>query len=206
MKPTPRNTPTNQTSQASSGRELTHEETLAWIAERRAWRRARKTEPIWARAVTVDEIGKEIQTADRAIEKAREGAWICVGVANEPWFQSLEKIAAKYDRGTTAMKDFVFDDKPREYHQFQPKPNVVNWAARIDAPELAGFSVRPGYDPSTPLHSPSGGYVIKGDVDDPYLDQPDNVWLVQEALFLLTYEFLPEDSTAQGQSKTGDVP
>jgi hypothetical protein len=185
-----------------SPHELAHQETLEWIHEHRAWRRARKTRPVWARAVTTDEIGKEFQTADRALEKAREGAWLCVGVANEPWFQTLEKIEAKYERGGAETKQFAFDDKPHEYHLFQPKPDVVNWAARVAGPGIAGFSIRPGYDPATPLHSAGGGYVVKGDVPDPYRDKPDDVWLVQQPLFESTYDLLDEESDKRTKGNT----
>lgn len=178
---------------AAAGRELTHAETLAWIGEQQAWRRARKTRPIWARAVADDEIGKEFQTADVAIEKAREGAWLCVGVANEPWFQSHDKIEAKYDLVRSESKQFAFDNEPHEYHLFQPKSGVSNWAARVAGPGIAGFSIRPGYDPELTLHSPAGGYVVKGDVADPYQAKPDDVWLVQERLFESTYELSAED-------------
>lgn len=171
-------------------RELSHEETLAWISQHRAWKRARKTKPIWARAVTADEYGKKFQTADRAIQQAREGAWLCVGIEGEPWFQSPEKIDSKYERGLTEHKQFTFDDAPHEYIQFHPKPDQKNWAAQIQSPEIKGFNIRPGYDPANPLYSPSGGYVLKRDVEDPYCDTPDDVWLVQQGLFESTYEFL----------------
>lgn len=49
---------------ASDARKLSHDETLKWVSEHRAWRRARKTKPIWARAVLAAEIGMEFQTAD----------------------------------------------------------------------------------------------------------------------------------------------
>ncbi len=198
MEPKP---PTTNAGEAAdqSARELTHEETVAWIGAERAWRRARKTRPMWARAVTADEIGKEFQTADRAVEKARAGAWLCVGIANEPWFQSLEKIEAKYERGGTEMKKFEFDEAPREYQLFQPRPGVMNWAACVRGPGIAGFSIRPGYDPTAPLHSAAGGYVVKGDVADPYQDKPDDIWLVQESLFETSYEFVPDDEP-QGET------
>jgi len=35
--------------------------------------------------------------ADHATENAQEGHWLCVGVAEEPWFQKPEKVEAKYD-------------------------------------------------------------------------------------------------------------
>jgi hypothetical protein len=171
---------------------LSHDETLRWIHDQRAWRRARKTKPIWARAVTAGEVGKEFQTADAAIETAKEGAWLSVGIAEEPWFQSLEKIEAKYDRGDSVTKQFAFDSEPHEYIVFHPKESVRNWVAQVQDERISSFSIRPGYDRETVLRSPAGGYVVKGDVADPYQDDPDDVWLVQQSLFESTYELMPE--------------
>jgi hypothetical protein len=61
----------------------------------------------------------------------------------------------------------------------------------VQGPGLAGFSVRPGYDPSRPLHSPAGGYVVRDDTPNTYRDPPRDVWLVQKALFESTYELIP---------------
>ena len=173
------------------GRKLSHAETLRWITEHKAWRRARKTKPIWARAVEAEEVGKEFQTADHAVEKARAGYWLCVGVAGEPWFQTLEKIEGKYDPAGEAVKTFEFDGKPRKYRTFKPKATTRNWVAQVKGPGIAGFFIRPNYDPAHPLYSPAGGYVVRDDVKDPYQTKPDDVWLVQKGLFESTYEVIP---------------
>jgi hypothetical protein len=172
-------------------RRLTHEETLAWIGEQQAWRLARKTKPIWARPVRADEIGKEFQTADRVVEVAREGYWLCVGVAGEPWFQKPEKIGSRYERGDEEMKQFAFDPVPRAYTVYRPRGDVLNWVARVGGGDIEGFSVRAPYDRDHPLYSPAGGYVVKDHVADPYGDRPDDVWLVQQSLFESTYELVP---------------
>jgi hypothetical protein len=172
--------------------ELNHEQTLKWIEQHRAWRLARKTKPIWARPVQADEVGKEYQTADRAKETAREGYWLCVGVAGEPWFQKLEKIEAKYDRGPDETKQFSFDSQPHMYHVYQPKPGTRNWAAQVQGPGIAGFSVRPNYDVEHPLYSSAGGYLVKDHIPDPYHDHPNDVWLVQQPLFESTYELVAD--------------
>jgi hypothetical protein len=172
-------------------RRLTHEETLQWVREHHAWRLARKTKPIWARPVRPDEVGREFQTADHATETARDGYWLCAGVAGEPWFQKAETIAAKYDRGAEEVKQFSFDEKPVGYTVYTPRGDVRNWAARVAGPGIEGFFVRPGYDRDHPLYSPAGGYVVRDHVADPYEGSPADVWLVQESLFEQTYEFVP---------------
>lgn len=173
------------------GRVLSHEETLRWVAERRAWRRARKTRPIWARPVEPGEVGKDYQTADGAVETARAGYWLCVGVAGEPWFQTLEKIEGKYTADGTRDHAYAFDDRPRTYRRYDPKPTAWNWVARVNGPGIAGFEIRPNYDPTRPLSAPAGGYVVRDDAPDPYAADPDDVWLVQQALFESTYELAP---------------
>ncbi len=171
-------------------RTLSHDETLRWIAEHKAWRLARKTRPIWAREVEADEIGKEFQTANGVKEKAKKGEWLCVGIAGEPWFQTREKIDSKYDLDVRETKMFEFDTERRTYQIFKPKGDTRNWAAQVKAPDIKGFYVRPNYDPDRPLYSPAGGYVVKDHVADPYRDKPKNVWLVQERLFESTYELV----------------
>jgi hypothetical protein len=173
------------------GKKLSHEETLNWITEHKAWRRARKTKPIWARAVEAAEVGKEFQTADHAVEKARTGYWLCVGVAGEPWFQTLEKVEGKYEPTGEEVKGFAFDGKPRKYQIFKPKATTRNWVAQVKGPGIAGFFIRPNYDPKHLLYSPAGGYVVRDDVKDPFGAKPDDVWLVQQGLFESTYEMLP---------------
>lgn len=170
---------------------LSHEQTLDWVDNHRAWRRAKKTKPIWARPVEADEVGQEFQTADHAVERAQDGYWLCVGVAGEPWFQKAEKIDAKYDLAGDENKQFGFDDQPHSYRFYEPKEGILNWAAQVHAEDIEGFYIKPGYDMDHPLYSPSGGYVVKGDVPDPYQDDPNDVWLVQQPLFESTYELLP---------------
>jgi hypothetical protein len=183
----------------SEPRKLSHEETLQWIATNKAWRLAKKTKPIWARPVGPDEVGKEFQTADHVKEKARAGIWLCVGVAGEPWFQSLEKIEAKYEPDARETRTFDFDTKPRPYRKHKPKGTVRNWVAQVTGPGIAGFYVRPGYDPNRSLYSPAGGYVVMDDVPDPYRDKPKDVWLVQQPLFESTYEVIRDRKSNDAQ-------
>lgn len=183
--------PTKQ-DRPAAGRKLSHDETLRWIAEHRAWKPARKTRPIWARPVRREEIGKEFMTADHVKEVAREGYWLCVGVGGEPWFQTREKIDSKYEPGVEEVKSFAFDAGAQMYRLFKPKGDTRNWVAQVKGPGIEGFSIKPGYDPERPLYSPGGGYVVKDYVEDPYRDKPRDIWLVQQSLFESTYSLIPE--------------
>lgn len=174
--------------QVAMTRRLTHDETLRWIAERRAWKVARKTKPIWARPVSAEEVGKEFHTADHAVERATADHWLCVGVAGEPWFQKREKIESKYERSGSAQRKFSFDTTTHAYEQFTPRAGSRNWAAQVDDPRIEGFYIQPNYPTDAPLYSPRGGYVVKDHVDDPYSGDPNDVWLVQQGLFESTYE------------------
>src|SRR5947209_8358001 len=101
--------------------QLSHEQTLEWIRQNRAWRQARKIKPILARPVEREELGKEFQTADGAVERAQEGYWLCVGVAGEPWFQKKARIDERYEPQGEEVKQFAFDGAPQKYRVYRPK-------------------------------------------------------------------------------------
>ena len=82
-----------------------------------------------ARPVEPDEVGKEFQTADHVKEKARAGFWLCVGVAGEPWFQSLEKIEAKYEPSRRGDQDVRLRYETADLLEVQ---------AQGDRPQLGG--------------------------------------------------------------------
>ena len=122
-----------------------------------------------------------------------------MGVAGEPWFQRRDRLEGKYEPDVKETKTFDFDTKQRVYRKYKPKGTVRNWVAQVNGPGIAGFFVRPGYDPERPLYSPAGGYVVKDDVPDPYRDKPKDVWLVQQSLFESTYERMHERQNAPAQ-------
>lgn len=171
-------------------KKLSHEETLRWIVDHKAWKEAKKTKPIFARKVRSDEVDKEFKTADHSVEKAREGYWLCVGVAGEPWFQSLDKIEEKYKHAGDKDRKFDFDTSSREYREYVPRAEVRSLVAQVKGDEIAGFYIKPNYDPKNPLYSPAGGYVVTDYVADPYKAPMKDVWLVQEKLFESTYEIV----------------
>jgi len=175
---------------------LTHDQTLEWIERHSAWRPARKVKPIWARPLTDEEIGREFQTADHAVEKGKPGALLCVGVAGEPWFQSAEKVLAKYAPGKEETRKFSFDTKPRVYRLYRPLPDSRVLAAQVKGEGIKEFSIRPGYDPTVTLRSPAGGYVVRNYTADP-TTRPSDAWLVQRELFESTYEFVPEEKQSR---------
>ena len=173
---------------AAPGRRLDHDQTLRWIADHKAWRVARKTRPIWARPVRTDEVGKEFMTADHVVERASADHWLCVGVAEEPWFQTRAKIESKYTPAGKEERRFAFDDAAHVYEHLVPLPTSRNWAAQVTGLDIAGFYIQPNYPTDGPLYSPAGGWVVMDYVEDPYGADPTDVWLVQRSLFESTYE------------------
>ena len=113
-----------------------------------------------------------------------------MGVAGEPWFQNAERIAAKFHRVKEEDKQFSFDPVPRKYQLYQPNDDVQTWAAQVADLGVKGFYIKPTYDPQRPLYSPVGGYVVMDYVPNPYEGQPKDIWLVQQALFESTYEWV----------------
>jgi hypothetical protein len=178
--------------------QLSHEDTLDWIRQNKAWRKARKVKPILARAVEKDEIGKGFQTADGIVEHPKDGYWLCVGIAGEPWFQKKERLDTRFEAGDEEIKQFAFDSRPSKYRIFHPKGDVANWAAQVKGTwhgkEITGFAIRTTYDPDHPLTAPAGGYAVTEDVPDPYRADLKDVWLVQEKLFDSTYEIIPDSA------------
>jgi hypothetical protein len=175
--------------------ELTHEQTLQWIRDNRAWKQARKVKPIRVRHLDKNEIGKEFQTADQAIERGQEGFVLCVGVAGEPWFQREDKVKTRYELVGMEETKFSFDRESHTYQIYKPKDDTLNWAAQVQGKfrfrVIDKFSVRPNYDMEHPLVSKAGGYVVRDDAPDPYKEDVPDVWLVQQVLFESTYEFVP---------------
>jgi predicted acylesterase/phospholipase RssA len=170
---------------------LSHEEVLAWIKKNQAWKRVKKTKPIYARATEPDEAGKAFQTAEGTVQQPQPGHWLCVGVAQEPWFQKKAKLDSKYEPVGVETKQFPFDARPFQYHKYQPKGDILNWAAQVQGEGVSSFSFRPSYDPDHPLVCAPGTYVVMDDTKDPYRDEVKDVWVVQQALFESTYSREP---------------
>lgn len=129
-----------------------------------------------------------------------------MGVAGEPWFQAPGKIEAKYEAAGEESRKFAFDRASQGYRIYKLRATSRNWVARVEGPGIAGFAIRPGYDPSRPLRSPAGGYVVMDEVADPYNARPGDVWLVQGPLFDSTYELIPGGEPEGDAGDLGPAP
>jgi predicted acylesterase/phospholipase RssA len=184
---------------------LSHEQTLEWVRQQRAWRRARKARPIYARPTEPDEEGKAFHTAEGTVQRPQAGHWLCVGVAEEPWFQKKEKIDSKYEPAGEQNLQFRFDPRPFRYQVYKPRGDVTNLAAQVQGPGVASFSFRPSYDPTQPVMAPAGAYLVTDDTTDPYRDDLRDVWVVQQALFESTYELLADQEVHGREGPEGPV-
>jgi hypothetical protein len=169
---------------------LSHEQTLEWIRQNRAWRRARRTQSIYARPTEPDEQDKVFHTLERTRQQPRTGHWLCVGSEQEAWFQEKERLDRRYEQTSEVTKQFPFDERPFRYHVFKPRSDVYNWTAQVQGPGVASFSFRLSFDPTQLSICPAGTYVVMNDTPDPYRDELKDVWVVAKPLFEKTYEKL----------------
>ena len=175
----------------SEGQKLSHEQTLSWIAEHKAWRLAQKP----GRSGPDRLPRTRWAASSRPLTTSRKWPARAPGCALESPASHGSRLARRSTRSTSRPKrstaHSASTNEPLSYRVFKPRGDVRNWVAQVKGPDMAGFFVRPGYDPERPLYSPSGGYVIKDEVKDPYHDKPSDVWLVQQSLFESTYELVP---------------
>ena len=133
----------------SAPRKLSHEETLQWIAENKAWRLAKKTKPIWCTPVETDEVGKEFQTADHVKEKAKAGFWLCVGVAGEPWFQAPRQARGQVRTGRERNQDLRLRYETARLQKVQTQGNGPELGSSGQGTWHRGIFRSPGIRPGT---------------------------------------------------------
>jgi hypothetical protein len=186
---------------------LTHEQTLRWISDHNAWRLACKTSPLWARPVASGE-QLTIRTKENEEQTAHDGDWLCVGADGDPWLQSKETLEAKYTRGPAEPPPHPFETPGREYYRFEPRPDVRNWVAHIQGPDLEGvteFTIQSARDKNKVHTSRLGGYAVTRGNADPRQKLPDDIWVVQEEVFDKTYTLIPEPAPAPAAPPSGPV-
>jgi hypothetical protein len=141
---------------------------LAEVNRAGTWFHAKKVRPIRARKLDHDEI---VQTLEGPIE-AKAGDYLCRGEAGEPWPQSAKSLRERFEETDEIDAD--------GWRKFAPRPDAEGvLAARIDHP----FTVEATWGP---LSGKAGDYLIKkfSDCDVP---DPEDVWIVDAALFQATY-------------------
>ena len=133
------------------------------------WVHVRKTKAIRARRLDKDET---VSTLEGPIE-AKAGAMLCQGGAGELWPQSAESLEKRY----IATDDVTADG----WCLYAPRPDAEGALA---APVLHAFT---GVATWGPLQGKAGDYVLKR-FSDRKVPWPEDVWVVDRALFCATYE------------------
>lgn len=135
----------------------------------KAWFHARKTRPIWARKLERDQT---VQTLEGPVA-AQAGDFLCRGAAGELWPQKASTLEERYTPTGTV--------DPDGWREFAPRPDTEGvLAAQVQHP----FTVIARWGRLT---AKAGDFVVKNfrDRDQPY---PEDVWVVDQALFRATYE------------------
>jgi hypothetical protein len=143
-------------------------EFLDEINAAKSWFHAKKTRPIWARRLEQPERVKTLEGE----EDVPAGNFLCRGEAGDIWPQTAERLEAKY-----LSTEEVTDDGWRRYLPHPDNTGVM--AARVEHP----FAITAKWGE---LKGKPGDYVVKNydDRDAPF---PEDVWIVDAALFQATY-------------------
>jgi hypothetical protein len=142
---------------------------LAEINRSHAWFHAKKTRPIWAKKL---ESGQSVDTLEGKLT-AQAGDFLCRGEAGEVWPQKQKALEFKYNPTSEVDGD--------GWRKYEPRPDAEGvMAAQISHP----FQVQATWGN---LSGKAGDYVAKNfrDRDVAY---PKDVWIVDQRLFLATYE------------------
>jgi hypothetical protein len=149
--------------------ESPNKEILDEINRAQVWFHARKTRPIWARKVDLDQTVETLEGR----ESVKAGDYLCRGEAGDTWPQKAQSLEAKYVR-----TDIVTADGWRKY---EPRPDAEGvMAAQVKHP----FRVQAQWGQLT---GKAGDYVVKN-FRDREVAYPEDVWIVDQALFRATYE------------------
>lgn len=156
--------PVKMNEQASPNQSLLDE-----LDSARAWVHAKKTRPIWARLIESD---RTVESLEGRVS-AKAGDYLCRGEAGELWPQSAKTLAARY-----APTDAVSADGWRKYRPHPDAEGVM--AAQVQH----AFAVVATWGK---LSGKPGDYVLKN-FRDRLVAYPEDVWVVDQALFRATYE------------------
>lgn len=134
-----------------------------------AWFRARKVKPIWARKL---DFAQTVTTLE-GDETVQAGDFLCRGEAGDIWPQKADKLAEKYD--ATEETD------AEGWRKYLPKPDAEGvLAAEIDH----AFTVQASWGQ---LQGKPSDLLVKSYADRD-AEYPQDVWIVDKALFQATYQ------------------
>jgi hypothetical protein len=148
------------------------------IADKLGWKVATKTKGMIARMLETD-------TEVRSIEgplNAKAGQFVCRGInTNDWWVQKGENIAKKYDDKGFLREAVKFNKQTySDFRIYLPKPDRTVLVCQISGE----FTVHASWGT---LNGKKGDFLIKP-AEDKLNANPQDVWLVDLALFKATYE------------------
>lgn len=133
-----------------------------------SWLHAKKTRPIWARKAAED----QTVTTLEGEETVTAGDYLCRGEVGEVWPQKEERLLSKYQATDTVDED--------GWRLYTPNPDATGvMAAQVEH----AFTVEATWGT---LSGKAGDFAVKNfeDRDEAY---PEDVWIVDQALFRATY-------------------
>ena len=136
------------------------------------WFHAKKTRPIWVRLLEHEETVKTLE----GDEQVPAGNYLCRGEAGDIWPQNKDRLTVKYN-----MTDEV-DEKG--WRKCDPKPDAAGVMA-AQVPHAFQVQAKWGL-----LSGKPDDFIVKN-YEDRDNDNPEDVWIVDQALFEATYERVP---------------
>lgn len=142
---------------------------LEEINAAKMWFHAKKTRPIWVRLLEQDETVKTLE----GDEEVPAGNYLCRGEAEDIWPQSAERLTAKY-----TLTDEVGE---QGWRKCDPKPDAAGVMA-AQVPHAFQVVAKWGL-----LKGKQDDFIVKN-YEDRNNGHPQDVWIVDQALFEATYE------------------
>ena len=133
------------------------------------WFHAKKTRPIWVRLLEHEETVKTLEGEERV----PAGNYLCRGEAGDIWPQNKDRVTAKY-----TLTDEVDE---QGWRKCDPKPDTAGVMA-AQVPHAFQVQAKWGL-----LSGKPGDFIVKN-FEDRGADYPEDVWIVDQALFEATYE------------------
>ena len=147
----------------------TNVELLDEVNSANQWFTARKTKCLWAQEITDDQSVSTLE-GDR---NDQAGDYLCRGESGDTWPQKAKTLFAKYEATEEHDKN--------GWIKFSPKPEASGVLA---VPIKHAFQVIASWGELT---GQPGDYLVKNEADK-NVEYPEDVWIVNRAIFEGTYE------------------
>lgn len=152
-----------------------NESILREVNDARLWFHAKKTRPIWGRLLVQPETVKTLE----GDEQVPAGNYLCRGEAGDIWPQTPERLADKYQ----AVDEIDSDG----WQKFLPQPGDRG----VKAAQIShAFTVQAQWGE---LRGKPGDFLVTN-YEGQTVEYPDDVWIIDQQLFVATYERVIQSS------------